>query len=197
MSQASALRQSVGALHRTQARPSSPVARLRVVPAAIERTGTGAFAAICMVALAVGLLTLLMLNTQLATGAFTLHELQISSGTLADQEHELTRTLDAERNPASLAKRAVDMGMVPATSMAFIRLDDGTILGEAVPAPDRPITVVTSPRVPPPAPAAPPSPSAPAASSPAASAPAAADAAAVAADPEVPEAATTTSPAAR
>ena len=153
MSQASALRQGSGPVPRAPARASG-VARLRVVPAAIERTGTGKFATICMVVLAVGLLTLLMLNTQLAQGAFTLHDLQVSSGTLTDQEHELTRALDAERNPAALAKRAIELGMVPATSMAFIRLEDGVILGTAEPAADKPLVIVTSPRAhanPPPA----------------------------------------------
>lgn len=145
MSQASALRQGSGTVTRAPARASG-VARLRVVPAAIERTGTGKFATICMVVLAVGLLTLLMLNTQLAQGAFTLHDLQVSSGTLTDQEHELTRALDAERNPAALAKRAIELGMVPATSMAFIRLEDGVILGTAEPAADKPLVIVTSPR---------------------------------------------------
>lgn len=145
MSQASALRQGTGTVTRAPARASG-VARLRVVPAAIERTGTGKFATICMVVLAVGLLTLLMLNTQLAQGAFTLHDLQVSSGTLTDQEHELTRALDAERNPAALAKRAIELGMVPATSMAFIRLEDGVILGTAEPAADKPLVIVTSPR---------------------------------------------------
>ncbi len=176
MSQASALRHGIGTAPRTASRPSA-AARLRVVPAAIERTGTGAFATICMVMLTIGLLTLLLLNTQLAQGAFTLHALEVSSGTLSDQEHELTRALDAERNPAALAKRAIDLGMVPATSMAFIRLQDGVILGVAEPAADKPLAIVTSPRVPAadPVPVVLPPPTAPAG--------------AAAADPEVPEAA--------
>ena len=140
-----------------QARMPRPAARrttLRAVPAAIGRTRSGLFAMVCMGLLASGLVTLLMLNTQLAQGAFTLHDLQVSSGTLTDQEHELTRALDAERNPAALAKRAIELGMVPATSMAFIRLEDGVILGTAEPAADKPLVIVTSPRAhanPPPA----------------------------------------------
>jgi hypothetical protein len=148
------------------------------VPAAIEQTGTGKFAAICMVLLTVGLLTLLFLNTQLAQGSFTLHDLQVASGTLTDQEHELTRALDAERNPGALAKRALDMGMVPATSMAFIRLEDGAILGVAEPAAPKTLTVVSTPKAHASEPA------------PVISTPAPADA--VASDPDVPDGATVT-----
>ena len=178
MSQASALRHATSTVARAPGRPNNPAARLRVVPAAIEQTGTGKFAAICMMLLTVGLLTLLLLNTQLAQGSFTLHDLQVASGTLSDQEHELTRALDAERNPGALAKRALDMGMVPATSMAFIRLEDGAILGVAEPAAPKTLAVVSSPKVHASAPA------------PVISSPAPADA--VASDPDVPEGATVT-----
>lgn len=68
--------------------------------------------------------------------------------------------------------------MVPATSMAFIRLQDGVILGVAEPAADKPLAIVTSPRVP----AADPVPVVSLLCS-------TAPAGAAAADPEVPEAA--------
>ena len=144
-----------------------------------------------MALLTLGLLTLLMLNAQLAQGSFTLHDLQTTSGTLSDQEHELTRALDAERNPGALARRALGMGMVPATSMAFIRLDDGTILGVAEPAVAKTLNVVSIPKPPSTPSVAAPTPVVP--SAPAATAtPGPADAAA--ADPESPGAAPTTTP---
>ncbi len=158
MSQASAptrmratTRRGPGAVAARQAR-----LRLRVVPAAIERSGTVPFAVVCMGLLVIGLLLLLLLNTQLAQGAFAVDELTRTSGTLADEEHELTQALDAERNPAALAERAVRLGMVPATSMAFIRLTDGAIIGVAEPATaEATINLVTDPQAPPPAPAPP------------------------------------------
>ncbi len=192
MSQAALRHWAAATTARGLARPTTAAARLRVVPAAIERTGTGKFAAMCMALLTLGLLTLLMLNAQLAQGSFTLHDLQTTSGTLSDQEHELTRALDAERNPGALARRALGMGMVPATSMAFIRLDDGTILGVAEPAVAKTLNVVSIPKPPSmpsvAAPATPVVPSAPAATA----TPGPADAAA--ADPESPGAAPTTTP---
>ncbi|MBK8469778.1 MAG: hypothetical protein IPL45_08330 [Actinomycetales bacterium] len=208
MSQASALRHPLptprsGARGRASTTRGGPVG-LRVVPAVIGRTGTATFAVICVAVLTIALLTLLMLNAQLAQGAFALHDLQVRSGTLEDERHELTRALDAERNPSALARAALGMGMVPAKSMAFVRLSDGAILGVAEPAKgDRPLQVVTSPRIPPPAPVVvsvdPAAPAAPGATAPATPAPTPGapavgqpvpDDPAAATDPEVPVAPT-------
>ena len=163
--------QSTGALRvqnsrpmgRAWVRPSSGRVSLRVVPAAIEGTGTGAFAAACLAVLVTGLLALLVLHTQLTQGSFTLHDLKNKSGALTDASLELNRSLDQQRSPANLAAKARAQGMVPATSMAFIRLAEGTIVGVAQPAP-------AAPAAPAPAPVAPAAAPAPAAPAPAATA---------------------------
>ena len=121
-------------------------APLRAVPKAIERSGNGVFAVLCMALLAVGLLVLLLLNTALAQGAFTLQNLTITSGTLTDEAHGLRQSVEAQSNSAALAQRAVALGMVPAKSMAFVRLSDGQIIGVAEPAKPEPVVVVTTPR---------------------------------------------------
>ncbi|HVD23213.1 MAG TPA: hypothetical protein VNC23_08990 [Lapillicoccus sp.] len=148
------------------------LAPLRVVPAAIRRTGNGGFAVLCMALLAVGLVSLLMMNTALASGIYQLKDLRAESGTLTDQQEQLTQVVDDLRSPRNLADRAQQMGMVPAKSMAFVRLSDGTVIGEAQPAAaEQRLNVVTTavpPPAPPPAPATPPAtaPATPAATSP-------------------------------
>lgn len=147
------------------------LAPLRVVPAAIQHSGNGVFAGICMALLGLGLVALLMLNTALAQGSFQLKRLQAQSGQLTDTQEQLTQTIDDLRSPRTLAARAQEMGMVPAKSMAFIRLSDGAILGVAQPArAEQRLNVVTTPSDPPPAPLpAPPAPATrPAPASPAA-----------------------------
>ena len=47
-----------------------------------------------------------MLNTAMAEGSFTLHNLQSTSGELADTQDALTQAIDAQRSPANLAARA-------------------------------------------------------------------------------------------
>jgi len=147
--------------------PRRAASPLRVVPAAIRRTGSGVFAVLCMTLLAAGLVALLMMNTALASGIYQLKSLQNQSGTLTDQQEQLTQVVDDLRSPRNLANRAQQLGMVPAKSMAFVRLSDGSIIGTAQPAKDdQRLNVVTTPVAPPPAP--PPAP----ASSPEATAPA-------------------------
>ena len=69
---------------RAPARRVAPPQPLRVVPAAVGHPGNGVFAALCMTLLCGGLVGLLMLNTAMAEGSFTLHNLQSTSGELAD-----------------------------------------------------------------------------------------------------------------
>jgi hypothetical protein len=149
------------------------LAPLRVVPAAIRRTGNGGFAVLCMALLAVGLVSLLMMNTALASGIYQLKDLRAESGTLTDQQEQLTQVVDDLRSPRNLADRAQQMGMVPAKSMAFVRLSDGTVIGQAQPAAaEQRLNVVTTAIPPPPPPPAPATPAATAPANPAATAPA-------------------------
>jgi hypothetical protein len=102
-----------------------------------------------MTLLCAGLFGLLMLNTAMAEGSFTLHNLQATAGELTDTQDALTQAIDAQRSPANLAARATRLGMVPADSAAFLRLSDGKVLGVAKPAKkDSGFTVVTAPQAP-------------------------------------------------
>lgn len=146
MSQPTALRASARTAIRPVARPVRRPAPLRVVPGAIQRTGNAAFAGICLALMVTGLVGLLMLNTSLAQGAFALSDLRASVGTLTDTQQQLTAAIDDQRSPRSLAAAAQGLGLVPAQSMAFIRLSDGHIIGTAQPAsPTARLDIVTAP----------------------------------------------------
>ena len=126
-------------------RESSPQ-RLRVVPGGAGEPRGGLFAALCVTLLAGGLLAVLLLNTALAQGSFVLHDLQARSGELDDTQEALTQAIDAQRAPGQLARQARALGMVPADSVAFLRLSDGKILGVAKAAERDPgYAVVTAP----------------------------------------------------
>jgi hypothetical protein len=100
-----------------------------------------------MLLLVGGLVSLLLLNTAMAEGSFTLHRLQQTSGELTDTQEALTQAIDAQRSPANLATRAGRLGMVPSDSAAFLRLSDGKVLGVAKAATkDSRFTVVTAPQ---------------------------------------------------
>ena len=158
-------------------RPTTPTPRLRVVTGAPLRRGGAVFVIICATLLAAGLIGVLLLNTALAQGSFTLHDLRTTSEQLTDAQGALNQSLEVSKAPANLASRAAGMGMVPAQSAAFLRLSDGKVIGVAEPAsPGHSLTVVgTSTPAPAPAAAKPASTApAPAGAKPAGAAPAAA-----------------------
>jgi hypothetical protein len=115
-------------------RPTTETPRLRVVTGAPLRHGGAAFGIICACLLAMGLIGLLLLNTSLAQGSFTLHDLRTTSDQLADTQGTLNQSVDASSSPANLARKAAGMGMVPDQSAAFLRLSDGKVIGVAQPA---------------------------------------------------------------
>ena len=95
--------------------------------------GHAGLVATCLVLLTAGFVAVLLLNTSMATGAFTVSRLQDRADELSDTRTALQHAVDAQSAPAELAKRALDLGMVPSTSAAFLRISDGQVLGVADP----------------------------------------------------------------
>ena len=115
-------------------RPTTTTPRLHVVTGASPRRGGASFGIICGILLSAGLIGLLLLNTALAQGSFTLHDLRATSDQLTDTQEALNQSLAVSKSPANIASKAVSMGMVPAQSAAFLRLSDGKVIGVAEPA---------------------------------------------------------------
>jgi len=112
-----------------QAAPERP--RLRLVrPPAQARTHVP-FVVTCMAILAGALLSALLLNTQLAAGAYEQRTMDVRLAELARTEQALAAELDANKAPARLAQSAAGLGMVPAGSTGWLRLSDGTVQGDA------------------------------------------------------------------
>ncbi len=123
--------------------PAEPAARrtpsLRLVPQVRRRIARAPFLGVVIAILAAGLLGLLGLNTLLAQDSFRMHALQSSSKQLADREQILRREVDALQAPGALSAQAAAQGMVPGGPPVFLRLPDGTVLGEPVPAAASPV----------------------------------------------------------
>lgn len=141
MSQAAAARSRPQAAPRRASVPQPR--RLRVVaPPAAE--GNGLFIALCVALVLGGFVGVLLLNTAMAKGSFTMSELRKDSQALADTQDDLRHDLDAVSGPGPLAREARALGMVPAASPAFLRLSDGKVLGVARKAQaDKTFSVVT------------------------------------------------------
>jgi hypothetical protein len=115
-------------------RREAPRPVLTAVPSAAP--SHGGMLVTCASLLLCGLLAVLLLNMAMAEGSFDVHELQRSAGELAEAEAALEQEITAVSSPAALAEAASRMGMVPASSPAFLRLEDGAVLGVAEPASD-------------------------------------------------------------
>jgi hypothetical protein len=108
---------------------------LRLVPTPGRRAPRAAFVGVVLSVLAVGLVGLLLLTTQMQQRAFALFDLQSEIGALREQRQSLQAELAQLEAPASLAESARLLGMVPNQSPAFLDLESGTVRGELVPAP--------------------------------------------------------------
>ncbi|MBF9070989.1 septum formation initiator [Streptacidiphilus fuscans] len=97
------------------------------------RAGRGPFALLVILLLSGGLIALLMLNTAVSQGSFTLSQLQQHTTSLQNEQQGLQQQIDGWSAPEALAARARGLGMVPGSDPAFLA-DNGTILG-STPAP--------------------------------------------------------------
>ena len=109
---------------------------LRMVsPLRPERASRGVFALVVVGMLILGMIVILVINTSMAQGAFTLSELQGRQSALTQQEQALSQSVAAFSAPDNLEKVARAMGMVPSQSPVFLKLPHGRIVGNAKPAP--------------------------------------------------------------
>ena len=116
--------------------------RPRLLPATSSkrRARLCIFAIVCLAIATVGLVSMLIVNTMLASGAFTVSELQAEKALLLEQEQQLTEEIAIASSPMLLEEKARAMGMVPQDAPAFIDLESGEIVGNTVPQPE-PIVV--------------------------------------------------------
>ncbi len=145
MSQATATARPLQSPSRAPRRGPTPTP-LRVIPARITTTGTGAFASICVVLMVVGLIALLLLNTALAKGSIELGKLQRESAVLAEKAGTYQEEIDRASASGTLAQRASQLGMVRANERGYIDLRSGKVTGTAHPASHyQAFPVITSP----------------------------------------------------
>ncbi|HUV47924.1 MAG TPA: cell division protein FtsL [Actinomycetes bacterium] len=122
------------AARRGPAQDLSRRARVRPLPTPVAHPARAPFVMLVLVILSLGLGLLLLLNTLLAQGSFTLHSLDAKVADLADREQALQQRTAELAAPQRLARSAARIGMVPSANPAFLRAEDGKILGEPMPA---------------------------------------------------------------
>ena len=106
-----------------------------VAPLRVSKASRGLFVIVLTSFLGVGLFGMLLINTTLAQGAFTLSELRSTHAQLSRTEATLTESVAALTAPTVLEAKARELGMVPSSTPAFIKIPSGKVLGKARPAP--------------------------------------------------------------
>jgi hypothetical protein len=143
----------------TKAAPAAPRptlrGRLALVPTPTQAR-RAPFVILLLVLLAGALIGLLLLNTASAQDSFRLHALQDEEAVLAQQQNALTGMADGLDDPATLAKKAAALGLVPGGPPQFLSrgvpIPKGAIrVGNLIYAPN--VVPVATP-APPPTPAA-------------------------------------------
>ena len=114
-----ATRRARGARHLTVVSPLRP-----------ERATRGAFVLLLTALLGVGLLSILLINTSLAQGAFVVSSLEREIQVLVEEQQRLEREVTEAASPVALEMAARAMGMVPTGNPAFVDLASGKILGK-------------------------------------------------------------------
>ncbi len=105
-----------------QSTPAQTPARLRLVRAPAEARTRTPFVLVCMAVLGAALLAALVLNTQMASGAYAKYDLSNELGRLDQDAKDLSAELDRKGSPSELANSAAALGMVPAAQVGWVRL---------------------------------------------------------------------------
>jgi len=103
--------------------------RLTVVAAPAQPIRRTPFLMILAVVLGVGMIGLLVLNTTLQNQAFTARTLNRDASLLANEQAQLQARVDLLRTPQTLAEKAATLGMRPNQYPAFVKLPEGTVVG--------------------------------------------------------------------
>lgn len=112
-----------------QQRPLSVVSR----PASAHRP-RAPFVVLVVALMAVGLVGLLLINTSMQRKAFELTDLRERAANLEKREQALKLDVERLSSPDRIAAEAGRLGMVPNASPAFLRLEDGEVVGQPRPA---------------------------------------------------------------
>lgn len=97
------------------------------MPPASSHKSIVPFALLCVSVVIGALISVLLLNTTMSSGAYEARDLLIENANLTEQRADLLLELDDKASPQSLAEQAVELGMLPADEMGYISLHDGTV----------------------------------------------------------------------
>lgn len=113
-----------------------PIAGIRpsmeLIKSASDRMGSLGFKALAIFLLTLTVVLQLLIQTLVSQGAFTEQQLMLEVRTTSAQVQALEQQMTVMAAPATLARRAENLGMVMMDTPVFLSLSDGEILGKPV-----------------------------------------------------------------
>ncbi len=113
---------------------SSPSRHIEIVPSRTQRKARprAVYALVTVAGLFAILVAQLLLSIVVSDGAYQISGLQQQQRELSRDTQSITEELQVLNSPQHLAANAVALGMVSSSSMAYLRLSDGVVLGAPV-----------------------------------------------------------------
>jgi hypothetical protein len=127
-------------------KPAAGGPRLKVAPPPPVTGPRVPFVALLLALVIAGVLGILVVNTKIAENAFRIERLKQNGAALDIQQQELQREIAQAEAPGNLTAAARKLGMVAGGNPAYIRLQDGKIIG--IPKPGDGAPSVTSDQIP-------------------------------------------------
>jgi type II secretory pathway pseudopilin PulG len=108
--------------------------RLLVAPPLPVNVARAPFVAMLIGIVVVGVVGILVLTTMINANQFRLNDLQNKQAGLNQTEQQLQQNLAQQESPGSLVAAAHKLGLVPAGTLAYIQMPDGSVVGVPQPA---------------------------------------------------------------
>jgi len=112
--------------------------RLRVAPPLPVTVAKAPFVAMLLSVVVAGVVGILVLSTLINANQFQLNDLHNKQSGLDQQQQLLQQNLANLQAPGSLVAAAKKLGLVPAGTLAYIRMPDGSVVGVPEPADQSP-----------------------------------------------------------
>jgi hypothetical protein len=108
--------------------------RLLVAPPLPVNVARAPFVAMLIGVVVLGVVGILVLTTMINANQFRLNDLQSKQAGLNQTEQQLQQNLAQQESPGSLVAAAHKLGLVPAGTLAYIQMPDGSVVGVPQPA---------------------------------------------------------------
>lgn len=103
---------------------------LRLVRPVRSRARKAPFVVVVMSVLAAGLVGLILMSTVLQAQSFEAAKLDRQAASLEAQQQAIGREVGKLQSPANVARRAIEIGMVPNANPVFLRVPGNQVLGK-------------------------------------------------------------------